>query len=597
VTGISKPSRRIRILRDDVSRKIAAGEVIDRPFSIVRELADNAIDAGARSIDLFLEAGGISRIRMVDDGVGMSREDIELCWLAHATSKIESEDDLLTVSSLGFRGEALSSMAACSRLSIVSAESDGGPAHRLDVLGGKLIGLGPSEGRPGTTVEVSELFHNFPARKKFLRSVSAESALCRNMLVDRAVSHPSIAFRLFTDGALKLALPAASPVERISFAYSPLLASRVLGLASRGESRCTATVVGAPPELRRKDRKLMQVFVNRRRIAEFALVQAIEYGYEGYIPGGLHPIAFLFVEIDPGLVDFNIHPAKKEVRFRSLPEVHQTAVGAVRDLLSSITGRTIQGGRVIAAGRHLSETDEGFISEPASEAPAVRSYAGDHAETRKLPLMTRESEEAGKGTFIGRVFDIFLVFELPERLLLLDQHAAHERIIYDRISAAAPRTQELLFPLAFDVSEEEAERLARSLRELAGAGIVCARTGSRAFEVTALAEDFLRLPEDELLRLIRDAGKDHWMHALRAAAACRLAIKEGDPVDRGMAEDLCRRALLLDTPRCPHGRPLWHEVTRGTLLRMVDRELSPVAAHEGDRPPATRRYGQRKVER
>ena len=294
-------SRRIRILREEVSRKIAAGEVIDRPFSIVRELLDNAIDAGASAIDVYLEAGGLSRVRVVDDGAGMGRDDLELCWKPHATSKIESEDDLLKVSSLGFRGEALSSIAVCSRLSITSATDPSEPALRLEVLGGELRGVEECPGRKGSVVDVAELFYNFPARRKFLRSVSAESSLCRSIFLDRAVAHPSIAFRLYGEGELKLSLPAAAPLERISLAYGQKLDSRLLVESSAEGSGFRVRIDAGRPELRRRDRKLIQVFVNRRRVAEFSLMQAVEYGFAGYVPGGWYPVAFVFVEIDPAL--------------------------------------------------------------------------------------------------------------------------------------------------------------------------------------------------------------------------------------------------------------------------------------------------------
>ncbi|HEY9595541.1 MAG TPA: DNA mismatch repair endonuclease MutL, partial [Spirochaetia bacterium] len=266
MTGFQTRSRRIRILRDEVSRKIAAGEVIDRPFSIVRELLDNSIDAGARSIDVYLEGGGLGRVRIVDDGAGMDAEDLALCWLPHATSKIETEDDLLRVASLGFRGEALSSIAICSRLAIVSGRADGEPATRLEVLGGKQVHLGASQGRRGTTVDVSELFFNYPARKKFLRSVSAESGLCRGVFVDRAVAYPSVAFRLFLDSELKLALPPATARERIAAAYRQLLDPRLLCEGRQDGEGFSVHVVAGQPELRRRDRKLLQGFVNGRRV-------------------------------------------------------------------------------------------------------------------------------------------------------------------------------------------------------------------------------------------------------------------------------------------------------------------------------------------
>ena len=228
-------SRRIRILREDVANRIAAGEVIDRPLSIVRELLDNAIDAGAASIDVHVEAGGLVRVRVVDDGAGMDRDDLSLCWQPHTTSKIETEDDLLRVTSLGFRGEALSSIALCSRLEVVSKVPGDWPAHRLEVRGGRQTVLETCQGRKGTVIDVSELFFNYPARKKFLRSISAESGLCRTAFLDKAIAHPLISFRLFIDGAMKMSLPAGSVVERIGLAYGELIGSaRLQESSARG---------------------------------------------------------------------------------------------------------------------------------------------------------------------------------------------------------------------------------------------------------------------------------------------------------------------------------------------------------------------------
>lgn len=550
-------SRRIRILREEVSRKIAAGEVIDRPSSVVRELLDNAIDAGASSVDVFLEAGGLARIRVVDNGAGMGREDLELCWQAHATSKIESEDDLLTISSLGFRGEALASVAACSRLAITSSMADGEPALRLQVLGGLLLGIEECPGRRGTVVEVAELFYNFPARKKFLRSVSAESGLCRSILVDRAVAHPAIAFRLFTDGELKLSLPPSPPVERIALAYSGKLDPRLLRESHAEGSGFTVRVVVGQPELRRRDRKLMQVFVNRRRVAEYSLMQAAEHGFSGFVPGGWYPVAFVFVEIDSSLVDFNIHPAKKEVRFRNLPDVHAGVVRAVRGSLP------------IQAAR-----EPAFVPRvgPAPVfAPGPEPLSG-----QTLPFVPRGEEEREKRPeprirFLGQVFGVFLIFELPERLLILDQHAAHERIIFERLSAGGLPLQEMMFPLSFDASDEEDRRIQSSTDGLRELGIEVRRVGSRAFEITALASDLVPMPEDTLVELVRGAGAEHWRSSLLATAACRLAIKEGAVVDPVTAIELCSMALELPVPRCPHGRPIWHDLPEETLRRLVDR--------------------------
>jgi len=558
----------IRILRDDVARKIAAGEVIDRPLSIVRELLDNSIDAGASSIDVFLEGGGISRVRVVDDGVGMGREDLKLCGKPHATSKIESEDDLLKVTSLGFRGEALSSVAVASRLEIVSARSgaeETSIAHRLVVRGGALQSLEECPGKGGTSVDVSELFYNYPARRKFLRGVSTESAMCRSMFVDRALPHPSIAFRLFSEGELRLSLPPSTLRERVALSYGQFLVAGLLRESTVEGEGFTVRMVAGLPELRRRDRKLIQAFVNRRRVWEFSLIQAAEYAFSGHVPGGYHPAAFVFVEVDPALVDFNIHPAKKEVRFRNLPDVHRAVVAAGRKLLAL---------QDLGAPEPVASTPERELSLPA--APKERTPLADRQEP---PARAGLGAEEPRIRFLGQVFGVFLVFELPDRLLLLDQHAAHERIIFERLAGREPAPQEMLFPLSFDVSNEEDGRIARTIGELRSLGMVLRRTGGRTWELTAVSEDFLTLGEGDLLEMLRAAGQggEGWRRDLLARAACRLAIKEGDPVDPVTARELCAKALGLESPRCPHGRPIWHEMSREELYRLVDRPVGEPA--------------------
>jgi DNA mismatch repair protein MutL len=574
----SEASRRIRILRDEVSRKIAAGEVIDRPLSIVRELLDNSLDAGSSSIEAYLEGGGITRVRVADDGEGMGREDLELCWQPHATSKIETEDDLLTVRSLGFRGEALSSIAVAARLEIVSARGEG-EAGRLVVRGGRGAAVEPWRGRKGTVVDVSELFFDFPARKRFLKSSSAESALCRSVLVDRAVSRPDVAFRLFTDGELRLFLPPASRAERIGQCYASLgLDARVLGTGSATGAGFTVSVLAADPGVRRRDRKLLQAFVNGRRVPEYSLLQAAEYGFAGFVPGGWFPAAFVFVDIDPALVDFNIHPAKKEVRFRSLPEVHSAVVRAVRERLGTGPG----GARAPSTAAPEREGAQAFPILPGG-APRPQPAAGGPP-PHGFPSRPAGAPDGRGGAdafsqgvlprFLGQAFGVFLLFELGDRLILLDQHAAHEKTIFDALfSSAPPQAQELLFPVSFDTSREEAERLDSRAEDLQEMGIAVRRAGRGTWEVTALSPAFSALPEDALVGILRSsaAAGEGWARGLAAGAACRMAMKEGDPVDPVTAVELMRRALDMEVPRCPHGRPLWHEIGRKELYRRVDR--------------------------
>ena len=551
-------SRRISILREEVARKIAAGEVIDRPLSVVRELLDNSLDAGARSVDVHLEAGGIGRVRVVDDGAGMVEEDLALCWQPHATSKIEREDDLLAITSLGFRGEALSSMAVASRLEITSSVGGGAPGHRLVVRGGLQERLEPCEARPGTVAEVSELFFNYPARRRFLRSTSAEAALCRGVFVDRAIAFPDVAFRLYMDGTLRLTLPAASRVERIALCYD--LDPRLLGEAAGKGVGCAVEVVAALPEARRRDRRLLQCFVNRRRVQEFPLLQALEYGYQGLVPGGWHPVAFAFLSINPELVDCNIHPTKKEVRLRNLPEAHRAVVEAVQSFL---------GRRTAAAPASESASARG-----APPLSLGRQAPTDAPQETAAPLSPLAADAGAVGErYLGQLYGVFLAFELPDRMVLLDQHAAHERIIYEEIVHHAPRTQELLFPVSFDVSEDEDRWLAGRIADLASVGIVARRVGRGAWEIGGLDPLLGPLGQGAIVEVVREALGDErrWRERLLATMACRLAIKEGDPVDGPAALRLLRAARRLPEPRCPHGRPIWHEIERERLFRLVDR--------------------------
>jgi len=350
---------------------------------------------------------------------------------------------------------------------MVSCTRESEAAHRLEVLGGRLVVIEESQGRRGTVADVSELFFNYPARRKFLRSASAESGLCRAVFADRAAAHPAVAFRLFSEGEVRLSLLPASPLERIAQAWKQQLDARLLRESAQDGEGFTVRVVAGSPDLRRRDRKLLQCFVNRRRVAEFSLLQAAEFGFAGYIPGGWHPAAFVFVEIDPSLVDFNIHPAKKEVRFRNLPEVHRTVVAAVKKMLEPQAppsrARTETGGWTAEAA--AARTPDAPAGKPVFDLPLA-------------PGATAATPGGGGIRFLGQVFGVFLIFELPGRLLMMDQHAAHERILYERLAARAPAMQEMLFPLCFDVTDDEEARLMAARGELEGIGIGLRRAGA-----------------------------------------------------------------------------------------------------------------------
>lgn len=576
---MTEPSRRISILREDVARKIAAGEVIDRPFSVLRELLDNSLDADARSVEIFLKQGGLGSLRVLDDGWGMTEEDLQICTHRHATSKIHEEADLYSARTLGFRGEALAAIAACSRLEIVSMASGADHAHRLRVEGGELVALEDSRGKRGTRAEVNDLFFNLPVRRHFLKNAAAETSACRRTLVEKALAFPEVSFRFFTDERLKFFFPPVDLKQRICAAFS-LEADHLEVLGGRGEGY-SLTLVAARPELVRRDRRLLQVYVNRRRLDAYRLLQALEYAYADFMPGGQFPICFAFLEVDPELVDFNIHPAKKEARFRRPEDLRRGMLETLRSYLEAFRG----GVRPAPEAGFDPAAPAGFFAEAVAEQGAAQETGlrlpatGEQSSPASRP---RPGGEYAAGTppsgagpvFRGQLFKLFLLVEYGPRLFIIDQHAAHERLLYERLQSRRSPVQELLFPMRFDVNREESSLL-ESRREFLvknlGIGLV-AREAS-AYEIVSLPEEMLCLEEETLRKALleKEHGLEELKHDLYSLAACRMAVKEGEELDYQAATQLAKDVLLLNQTRCPHGRPLWVEVSREDLLRRVAR--------------------------
>ena len=313
--------RPVRTLNPEVARKIAAGEVIDRPNAIIRELMDNAIDAGATSITVEISGGGIDKIRIIDDGAGMTREDLENCARPHATSKISTEVDLMNLSTLGFRGEALASIAAVSRLSIQS----GGYKMRASITEDHIIE--PATALQGTIVQSEGLFENFPARRQFLKRPATEGIMCRNTFIEKALARPDISFRFVADGETKLDLPVGQSIkERFvranGYTESPDLFYELTNSSGGENPEWAFTVVIGEPAVSRSNKKEIFIYANGRRIQEYSLVQAVEYGGQGFFPNGTYPVAAVFAQVRPDLIDFNIHPAKREARFSDISALH-----------------------------------------------------------------------------------------------------------------------------------------------------------------------------------------------------------------------------------------------------------------------------------
>ncbi len=586
-----RASRRIAVLRESVARKIAAGEVIDRPFSVVRELIDNAIDAGADDIEVEIDSGGIKLVRVRDNGSGIGRDDLEICWLPHATSKITSEDDLLTTASLGFRGEALSSIAHVARLTITSSPQDTDP-HRLVVDQGRLVELTPSQSPPGTTVEVADLFYAYPARKRFLKRVQSESSACRTVVVDRALAFPDVAFRFIVDGKDRLVLPAADRLSRVVHAcLEPAEASLLYTAKGTGDGFSVEVVMGDPGLIRR-DRRRMGFFVNGRRLSDFGMIQAIEHGYAGHVAGGLYPVCFVFVAMDPSLVDFNIHPAKKEARFRNYGDLHHRVASLVAQQLDAASRERfadgphgvekppIRPGPPAGSGRGgLSHRRPMRPFEPidwtAFEAPQP-----DSVDTPRAPASISSPTDP-PFYYLGPLGSLFLVAEYQGGLIAVDKHAAHERLLFDRLRER-PGSQPLLVPLGFDLEEDESQHLEKVRQDLEQTGIKVHHVGEQAWELRAVPVGFSGT-EASIVTAIRNriATTRALTAALFADIACKAAVKDGDYVDDTTAITIIEGVLKLDTPRCPHGRPIYFEVTHDAMLHGVGREPDGHRPHDG----------------
>jgi DNA mismatch repair protein MutL len=573
----------IHVLAPETARLIAAGEVIDRPASALRELIDNAIDSGASEVSAKIEEGGIGLIRVVDDGSGMGREDLELSVLPHATSKIESADDLLRARSLGFRGEALASIAAVADLEILSKDGDSASAHRLISRPGSKAIVEACAGRRGTAVSASRLFKDFPARRRFLKRPQAEASLCRQAFEDKAASHPGIAFRFESGSGQPQVYRPTTALDRVAELHPEVPPALLHALAFSGLG-FEGELVLAGPAFSRPDRRLMQAFVNRRRVQDWSLLGSLDYAFSGYLPGGAHPLAFLFLEIDPALADFNIHPAKKEVRFKD-PEGPRRALYAAAQACLSELAR-LEPDQVLpdpslelGLGQPTRDGGHG-----ASYEAAGRGYlAQDLRPSWKAFDQVRERQAEGLSPvppspptakdfrYLGPALGPFLVFEREGAIWFLDQHAAHERMIFDELGSRRSSSQELLVPEEIECENEaEEERIGSAAEGLAEAGFRLERREGSWFVAAAPPE--LSSGAAEAVRELARGSGDRRRAAL-ALAACRAAIKDGESLERSAAEELIARALELPEPRCPHGRPIWSRITRDQLYRLVRREV------------------------
>ena len=588
----------IKILPPEEAKKIAAGEVVDRPAALTREFLDNAIDAGGQLVEVIIEEGGIRLTEVVDDGIGMGKEDLELCWLTHATSKIRSMDDLRTTNTLGFRGEALAAAAAVSALEILSSK-DGREAWKLSV--------GPGEKKPplleqcrrtrGSSVRAIGLYDTIPARKRFLKRPGSEATACRQIFNEKALAFPNIAFRFTQDGILKTFIPAVSSLrERFGQVFLDESETTFLHEIAAAGNWFSVSIVAGGPELSRQDRRLQFVFANSRRIQDYSLIQALEYGLQGWFPNGTHPIGAVFVTIDPALADFNIHPAKREARFADPGAIHHVVSTALRDFCrrhnmiqnSSRSERNEKEGAELythtnypSRGAELYTPQkaadtiasraamEALLSDPPSFAPLPGRGADFAAEA---PPAYAPSVESNGIRYLGRLFELFILIVKNDRFFIIDQHAAHERILYERFLKNPIPKQELLVAIPFNTeSAEDDNFLEEKKEELAKLGIVISR-GENEWLIEALPAGWKlsdRKTVEEILSL--RTADENLAERWAATTACHTAVRDGDYIDGKAAIALAEEAFNLASPRCPHGRPIWFELSQNDLLKAVKR--------------------------
>ncbi|OJF76072.1 MAG: hypothetical protein BKP49_09225 [Treponema sp. CETP13] len=597
----------VHSLPENVARKIAAGEVIDRPNAILREMLDNAVDSGATRIISEIKNGGIDSIRVVDNGCGMTKEDLQNCAYPHATSKIVTEKDLDNLSTLGFRGEALASIAAVSRLSIQTARKNTG-SWKVEVTVGKKHEIVPSYLDSGTIVHSQGLFENFPARRQFLKRPGTESNMCRQTFIEKVIPYPDIAFRLIIDNKIRLDLPKDQTlisrfINAIDCKYDTNLFSEIHAFDTENETpQWKITIVLSPPEISRPDKKHMYIFVNGRRIQEYSMLQAIDYGAQGFYPNGTHPICALFIEMNPHLVDFNIHPAKKEVRFKNSTPIHHAVSTTVRSFYHAHTIKNLAQEKNLqrplefrnkikssdsALTKKHEKTSNTSLYKEVFESPTPNKTEHNFTDTyKKFERKFREnvsnpvtvSSNTSPFTkrdwnYVGQALGVFLIVEKNNELLLVDQHAGHERIRYNDFMENAGKKQKLLIPFILETSEpEEDNYLKKITKSLSDAGFDIKDCGAGHWEISSVPIKWEGTEGDLQKSLLeKRLAPNEVIRAIAATTACRGAIKDGNILDRTTAEKLLDKIFALEEPFCPHGRPIWTTITKQELFDRVHR--------------------------
>jgi DNA mismatch repair protein MutL len=607
---------RIALLSEQVASQVAAGEVVERPASVVKELVENSIDAGATRIEVLIRRGGISTIRVIDNGSGMDRDDALLCLERHATSKIRTGHDLAAIHTLGFRGEALPSIASVSRFRLTTREPHALAGTEVIVNGGKIESVRDSGEAPGTQIEARSLFYNLPARRKFLRTENTEASHVEHQLHLQAIGHPQVGFVFVNDERVVYQLPPAAHLrDRIRDLCGAALTAELLEVPEFDGGGVTIRGFIGKAGVSRSSRAQQLVFLNGRAIENSTLNFALREGYHTALMKGQHPVTFLFIEMDPAAVDVNVHPAKREVRFRDPAHIREALVEATRRALESDRASWSQTFRAAPAPAPAITPEETLPLIPAREQVALRR---DWAELPRVegerstsnvrrptsneppeftpiepatapyddPKSKIQNPKSADFRILGVLGKLYVLMENADGLVLVDQHAAHERILFEemrrRMESQGVPSQRLLIPLTLEVTPRDADWITRHLEVLHRAGIGLEPFGAGTFKIDSLPT-FLRGSEpSQLLREIIDdlretssqTSKLRLGEDMIAKTVCRHAVKANDFLREPELVRLIQDLLACDLPYCcPHGRPTMIQMSYSELEKKFGRKV------------------------
>lgn len=633
----------IHVLDEVTANQIAAGEVVERPVNAVKELVENAVDAGASSIEVEIADGGMTYIRVTDDGCGMTEEDAKLSVIRHATSKISSVDNIYHIASLGFRGEALPSIASVSRTTITTRRHEDVEGTALEMTGGEITEVKPAGAPAGTTVEVRDLFYNVPARKKFLKSERTESSRINSMVGKLSLANPDIAFRLINNGRTVIETPGNGRlVDVISALYGTKTAGEMLPVEEEGENIALEGLI-SKPSLLKSSRQYQTIIINRRVVESAVVSKAVDNAYHSLLPKNGYPLMVLSFQVPPESIDVNVHPQKREIKFSDEQTVFRLVYhGVLGTLTSQSTADTIaremihdpghevveekdfKPGSIRVEDKPLGKPDIGLSEEtrpktswgePALSYEGRQGKTGSYTVEKRTPAFTPDMEKkelfTDRSVFedyrkeeprredlkaeplfeeekqedpvipLGQVSDCFILCQHGKDLLIIDQHAAHERVRYDHLAERAEGipVQEILIPYLIHVDIGDVDLLADHKGDIERLGITFEQAGPDVIRITGAPED---LSAAEMERVVGDIVKAYhekdvpspetMRHRMMAYAACRGAIKRGDPLNIRQMKELIHDLFHTSRPFvCPHGRPTIVKFTPGELGRLFKR--------------------------